>query len=308
MGFKKNDQKKLKWNLSPIEALEEVVKVLEFGAERYGAKNWLENSSEVQWSRYMNALERHFVKFKKGQDYDEESNLLELAHLATNSLMLLQYQLLGLGIDDRDYRIGQKFGKLKLLSFKEMRNKSERIYNVICDCGNSSQASYNNMRIGNTTSCGCYSKEITSRSNKTHGKSNQPIYNRYRAMMSRCYDSKSIQYKNYGERGILVDEDWHTFEGFFSDMGYPPTPKHQIDRINNDGPYSRENCRWITAKENVKNSPKTLKLLYKGKEKTIRELSEEYNLNWKCLKKRLSLGWDLETALKTPSGEKRKLK
>lgn len=100
-GFKKFDQGKLKWNLLPIEATEEIIKVLEFGAKKYGDFNWLENSEGVEWTRYMNAADRHFAKFKKGINIDEDSGLLELAHLATNILMLLQYQVLDKGYDNR---------------------------------------------------------------------------------------------------------------------------------------------------------------------------------------------------------------
>ena len=100
-GFKKFDEGKLEWDLMPEEALEEVMKVLQYGKRKYSAWNWLDNSAEVNWTRYSNALERHLKKFKKGQDFDEESGLYELAHLGCNLLMLLQYQILKKGIDNR---------------------------------------------------------------------------------------------------------------------------------------------------------------------------------------------------------------
>lgn len=99
--FKKFDQGKLRWHLMPEPALEEIMKVFELGASKYGDFNWYDNSSGVQWTRYTNALERHFKKFKRGVDRDEETNLLELAHMLCNGLMLLTYQLENKGIDDR---------------------------------------------------------------------------------------------------------------------------------------------------------------------------------------------------------------
>jgi DNA-directed RNA polymerase subunit RPC12/RpoP len=100
-GFKKFDSEKLKYSSLPVEAIEEVTKVFNYGAAKYGDLNWLANANQVEWTRYMNAADRHWVKFKKNQNFDEESSLYELAHIATNILMLLQYQVLELGIDNR---------------------------------------------------------------------------------------------------------------------------------------------------------------------------------------------------------------
>jgi hypothetical protein len=101
MRFKKNDMGKLEWEMMPEEALEEVMKVLQFGANKYGKWNWLDNANEAEYTRIMNAIERHFKKFKKGQDLDEESSLPELAHVIVNCLFILQYQCLDVGIDNR---------------------------------------------------------------------------------------------------------------------------------------------------------------------------------------------------------------
>lgn len=99
--FKKFDGGKLEWEMMPEEALEEVMKVLQFGANKYGKWNWLDNADEAEYTRIMNAIERHFKKFKKGQDLDEESSLRELAHIIVNCLFLLQFQCLNVGIDNR---------------------------------------------------------------------------------------------------------------------------------------------------------------------------------------------------------------
>jgi hypothetical protein len=99
--FKKFDGGKLKWHLMPEPALEEVMKVFQFGGEKYGDFNWVDNAYEVEWTRYLNAMERHFKKFKRGIDKDEESGLYELSHLLCNGLMLLTYQMEQLGKDNR---------------------------------------------------------------------------------------------------------------------------------------------------------------------------------------------------------------
>ena len=121
-------------------------------------------------------------------------------------------------------------------------------------------------------------------------------------MINRCTDEKHIQYKDYGGRGISVCGSWmSSFENFFNDMGNPPTPKHQLDRIDNNGGYSKDNCRWVTAKENIRNNSRTKKYTYLGNSYTIEELSDKFNINKICLAKRLRMGWDLEKAIKTPS-------
>lgn len=99
--FKKNDNGKLEWNLLPPQAIEEILKVFQYGSKKYGARNWIDNSANVAYSRYLNALRRHLHKYLKSQNFDEESGLYELAHIATNAIMLLEYQIQQKGIDDR---------------------------------------------------------------------------------------------------------------------------------------------------------------------------------------------------------------
>lgn len=86
----------------------------------------------------------------------------------------------------------------------------------------------------------------------SHGMS-YTIYQKWTAMKSRCSNPKDPNFKNYGARGIKVSDDWQTFENFYRDMGDIPFQSAHLDRIDNNGPYSKENCRWVTAKQNCRN-------------------------------------------------------
>ena len=148
---------------------------------------------------------------------------------------------------------GQRFGKLIAVK-RIQRTPSGTKWECVCDCGTVTEVFLCNLRPSNTTSCGCVHSEITVNRNTKHGKRYLPEYESWRGMKARCLRKSIKCYKYYGGRGITVCERWlNSFENFFDDMGIKPSPKHSIDRIDVDGDYCKENCKWSTPKEQSNN-------------------------------------------------------
>jgi len=149
--------------------------------------------------------------------------------------------------------IGQRFGKLLVESFDSALGGRNR-WKCICDCGGTSVSNTSDLKSGHSSSCGCVRKERHLKAITTHGMTHSSEFYTWNHMKNRCTNPNSDDYKYYGERGISVCVRWlNSFENFFSDMGYKPTPQHTIERKNNDGNYEPSNCVWATMAEQNKN-------------------------------------------------------
>jgi hypothetical protein len=121
---------------------------------------------------------------------------------------------------------------------------------------------------------------------------NERSYRTWYNMISRCKNKNNSSYKNYGGRGIKVCDRWlQSFENFYKDMGYPPTIKHTIDRINNDGNYEPSNCRWATHKIQQNNKSNNRFLTIDGITKTIGNWASESGIAEHVIIYRLNKGW-----------------
>lgn len=138
---------------------------------------------------------------------------------------------------------------------------------------------------------------------KTHGMSTTRLYYLWRSMKERCCLPSQDNYKRYGGRGIKVCDEWiNNFEAF-RDWAYRNgyNDSLSIDRIDNNGDYTPNNCRWVTLKEQARNTRGNHYVEFMGQRKTLVELSEEYNVNYDLLKTRINkLHWSIEKALFTP--------
>lgn len=190
---------------------------------------------------------------------------------------------------------GQKFGRLTVSEYAG--NKPTR-WSCVCDCGNTVIVHAGNLSSGHSRSCGCFSAEEASVRNSTHGMRNSPEYTSWCSLIGRCENELNESYSDYGGRGITVCDRWRSsFESFYEDMGPRPTPKHSIDRINNDIGYCKENCRWATKLIQNRNRRDTVIVEWKGESKSLREWSEITGIKFHTLYNRIVIKkLDVETA------------
>ncbi len=197
---------------------------------------------------------------------------------------------------------GIRSGRLVVVSLSERRSKNGNTYwNCKCDCGNVTTVYGPHLRNCATKSCGCLGREITSTRSLRHGKSNSTYYRAWSAMLARCRNPKNTFFKDYGGRGIKVCERWTEFSAFFEDMGEKP-PGYTIDRIDNNGNYCPENCRWASQQDQQLNKRTTVRFDLNGRAYVIKELLalSPYNIGESTLRARLRSGWPAPIAISKP--------
>lgn len=191
---------------------------------------------------------------------------------------------------------GNKYGRLTVVRFlkQEEREDFRRAWLCRCECGNLIQVNASKLKNGHTKSCGCIVKEHIGNVNRKYDIVCKRLYGVYKAMLDRCYNENSREYKNYGGRGIVVCEEWLGEKGYDAfakwafENGYNQEAKHgecTLDRENVDKGYNPNNCRWITNLKQQNNRRDCRMYEYNGRIQTIAEWSREFKVSYSVLRK-----------------------
>lgn len=188
--------------------------------------------------------------------------------------------------------VGSIFGRLTII---ELMPKTKGLSQVkcLCTCKKIFIRSIKGIKDG-VRSCGCLNVDSIRAACFKHGGKSGPDRTEYliwKGMRSRCYSEGSKYYKRYGGRGITMCERWRAdFSFFLSDMGKKPFPGASIDRIDNDGPYSPENCRWATKAQQCRNRSTTRFVTFGGKTMAVGDWADAYKIPYRTLIYRVRRG------------------
>lgn len=190
---------------------------------------------------------------------------------------------------------GLRFGRLKVNSL--VIHKYPQKWSCECDCGKIVVVTSPSLRSGNTKSCGCLAIELLKGRTIKHGMCNTKEHRAWKDMKARCYNPRSQEYKNYGGRGVKVCESWRdSFEAFFKEIGYAPSPEHSLNRLDNNGNYESGNVNWATETEQQRNTRRTRLIEYRGETRSMIEWCEFLGLNYKRVRTRIYSGMIVERA------------
>lgn len=200
--------------------------------------------------------------------------------------------------------VNKTFNSLTITSvFKQ--NKKWRV-TTLCACGKTNNMSFYHVVSGRSGSCGCFNKEkliARCRILKTkHGLSKSPEYESLYRAIDRCHNTSSASYGKYGRRGIKVCDRWRNNPALFiKDMGEKPRIKgFSLGRIDNNGDYTPDNCRWENAKQQASNTRRSIKIFYEGTVRTLKQWCEHLSLPYGTIYNRFTSGWDVDDLFKKP--------
>jgi len=194
---------------------------------------------------------------------------------------------------------GNRYGRWTVVGFSHTHNKAS-YWNCRCDCGTLRTHQRSALISGSTYSCGCFRGELLTVRNTTHGRRHSPEYGSWRAMKERCQNPRSSKFYLYGGRGIAICDRWQRFDNFFADMGPKPTPDHTLERIDTNGNYEPDNCRWIPGAEQAANRRNNHRVTIGEDTRTIAEWRRHFHISKSTYDARIHLGWSIESALTTP--------
>jgi hypothetical protein len=197
--------------------------------------------------------------------------------------------------------IGKRVGRLIVKELVGKAKDRHLIYRCVCDCGEEVDVTSNHLRSGHTQSCGCYQKDKVTKHGCARDKLHSNSYETWIHMKNRCKNPNNKNYHNYGGRGISVCDEWdRSFEVFLKDMGERPDGL-TLERINNNKDYEPGNCKWITQKEQTRNTRKNRQITFNGEIKTLPVWADELGFKPHVIYSRLfALNWSVADSLTRP--------
>jgi hypothetical protein len=201
---------------------------------------------------------------------------------------------------------GQRFGRLTVVAESDPyigpSGKKARRWRCKCDCGNTATPVQSNLKSGIAKSCGCLRVDRLIERSTSHGNAARanpsPEYRAWSAINRRCSDTNHSRYADYGGRGIQVL--WKSFDEFLKAMGKQPSAGHSIDRVDVNGHYCTENCRWASPKEQSRNKRDTQWVEWNGRRQSLADWADETGISHSTLYHRLvKQNWPIEQALTT---------
>ncbi|MBO5704554.1 MAG: hypothetical protein J6R99_00880 [Alphaproteobacteria bacterium] len=194
---------------------------------------------------------------------------------------------------------GKKFNRWTVIKRAGVDKNQNILWLCKCDCGTIREVLGCSLRNATTMSCGCYQKEMI---HKIHGQTHTRLYKIWDNMKSRCFNNKHDSYYKYGARGITICDKWRNdFKAFYDwSMANGYDDKLTIDRIDNNGNYCPENCRWTTVKIQSRNTRTNHYISHNGKTLCLAEWAEKLNMRWNTLYYKLKRNdWRLDKCMKT---------
>lgn len=197
--------------------------------------------------------------------------------------------------------VGNKYGRLTVTAFAgySQHARPRPQWLCKCTCGNEYVGVGSALKNGNTSSCGCLRKEVSTANATTHGMKGTSVYNTWSGMINRCSLPSNNRYARYGGRGISVCKRWLSFENFLEDMGEPKKGE-SIDRVNNNGNYEPSNCRWANDATQRRNKSNNIWIKVGNESMIITDWAKRLGCGINTIKRRIARGWDIVDAVTRP--------
>lgn len=194
---------------------------------------------------------------------------------------------------------GLKFNRLTVIGRHPIKRR-QAWWECRCDCGTITKVGSFELKTGMIKSCGCFNRESESKHPDGHRMSKTKIYQVWEGIKQRCTNPKSYAWGKYGGRGIKLCNEWMDFDAFYRDMGSTYKTVLSIERIDNNGPYCKSNCKWATINEQAYNKRSTRYIQCGGIEMLAKDWAEVMGVTPHLIFSRLSSGWSEDRAIRQP--------